>query len=104
MRAVGLVLAAQSRRQWRSWLALGVLIALVSGFVLAAAAVLLPALRGQAVPIEAPAPNATAGLWRPFDEAALSTADLLQPGSLNSSGGRQIVFFSASQSQRMDCS
>jgi hypothetical protein len=38
VRAVGLVLAAQSRRQWRSWLALSVLIALVSGFVLAASA------------------------------------------------------------------
>src|SRR3984957_7918725 len=34
----------------------------------------------------------------PFDEAALSTADLLQPGSPDSSAGRQIVFSSASQS------
>lgn len=38
MRAVQLVLAAQFRRQWRQWLALSLLIALVSGFVLAAAA------------------------------------------------------------------
>lgn len=38
MRAVQLVLAAQFRRQWRQWLALALLIALVSGFALAAAA------------------------------------------------------------------
>src|SRR6185437_2655867 len=39
--------------------------------VLAVVAVLIPVLRGRAVPIEAPSPNAAAGLWRPFDEAAL---------------------------------
>ncbi len=36
MRAVWLVLVAGFRRQWRSWLLLGVLIAVASGFVLAA--------------------------------------------------------------------
>ncbi len=39
--------------------------------VLGAVAVLVPALRGHAVPIEASASGAAAGLWRPFDEAAL---------------------------------
>ncbi len=34
-------------------------------------AVLVPALRGQAVPIEGSAPTAATGLWRPFDDAAL---------------------------------
>ncbi len=38
MRAVWLVLVAGFRRQWRSWLLLGVLIAVASGFVLAATA------------------------------------------------------------------
>jgi hypothetical protein len=38
VRAVQLVLIAQFRRQWRQWLVLSLLIALVSGFVLAAAA------------------------------------------------------------------
>ncbi len=39
--------------------------------VLGAVAVLVPVLRGHAVPIAASAPNAAATLWRPFDEAAL---------------------------------
>jgi hypothetical protein len=38
MRAVWLVLVAGFRRQWRSWVLLGLLIAVTSGFVLAAAA------------------------------------------------------------------
>ena len=38
MRAVWLVLAAGFRRQWRSWVLLGLLIAVASGFVLAATA------------------------------------------------------------------
>jgi len=38
MRAVWLVLVAGFRRQWRSWLLLGVLIAVASGFVLASTA------------------------------------------------------------------
>ena len=38
MRAVPLVLAAQFRQQWRPWLVLSLLIAVVCGFVLAAAA------------------------------------------------------------------
>lgn len=38
MRAVPLVLAAQFRQQWRPWLVLSLMIAVVSGFVLAAAA------------------------------------------------------------------
>jgi hypothetical protein len=38
MRAVWLVLVAGFRRQWRSWLVLGLLIAVASGFVLAATA------------------------------------------------------------------
>jgi ABC-type lipoprotein release transport system permease subunit len=38
MRAVWLVLAAGFRRRWRSWLLLGLLIAVASGFVLASAA------------------------------------------------------------------
>jgi hypothetical protein len=36
MRAVWLVLAAEFRGRWRSWLVLGLLIAVASGFVLAA--------------------------------------------------------------------
>jgi hypothetical protein len=36
--AVGLVFGAKLRRYWRSWLLLTMLIAIVSGFVLAAAA------------------------------------------------------------------
>jgi suppressor for copper-sensitivity B len=39
--------------------------------VLATVAVLVPALHGQAVPTAAPAPNAAAHPWRPFDEAGL---------------------------------
>jgi ABC-type lipoprotein release transport system permease subunit len=38
MRAVWLVLAAEFRRRWRSWLLLGLLIAVASGFVLASTA------------------------------------------------------------------
>ena len=38
MRAVWLVLMAGFRRQWRSWLLLTLLIAVASGFVLAATA------------------------------------------------------------------
>jgi hypothetical protein len=38
MRAVWLVLVAGFRRQWRSWVLLGLLIAVASGFVLAATA------------------------------------------------------------------
>ena len=38
MRAVWLVLAAGFRRQWRSWVLLGLLIAVASGFVLASTA------------------------------------------------------------------
>ena len=38
MRAVWLVLVAGFRRQWRSWVLLGLLIAVASGFVLASAA------------------------------------------------------------------
>jgi hypothetical protein len=38
MRAVGLVLGARGRRYWRSWLLLSSIIAVVSGFALAAAA------------------------------------------------------------------
>jgi suppressor for copper-sensitivity B len=38
---------------------------------LAAVAVLVPSLRGQAVPAGTPARDAEAGLWRPFDAAAL---------------------------------
>jgi hypothetical protein len=38
MRGVWLVLAAGFRHQWRSWVLLGLLIAVTSGFVLAAAA------------------------------------------------------------------
>ena len=38
MRAVWVVLVAGFRRQWRSWVLLGLLIAVASGFVLAAAA------------------------------------------------------------------
>ena len=38
MRAVWLVVAAEFRRRWRSWLMLGLLIAVASGFVLASAA------------------------------------------------------------------
>ncbi|MGH3163199.1 MAG: FtsX-like permease family protein [Streptosporangiaceae bacterium] len=38
MRAVWLVLAAEFRRRWRSWLLLGLLVAVASGFVLASTA------------------------------------------------------------------
>jgi hypothetical protein len=38
MGAVGLVFGAKRRRYWRSWLLLAALIAIVSGFVLAATA------------------------------------------------------------------
>ena len=38
MRAVWLVLVAGFRRQWRSWVLLGLLIAVASGFVLASTA------------------------------------------------------------------
>ena len=38
MGAVGLVFGAKLRRYWRSWLLLSLLIAIVSGFVLAATA------------------------------------------------------------------
>src|SRR4029079_10412236 len=38
MRGVWLVLVAGFRRQWRSWVLLGLLIAVVSGFVLASTA------------------------------------------------------------------
>jgi hypothetical protein len=38
MRAVWLVLAADGRRHWRSWVLLGLLIAVASGFVLASTA------------------------------------------------------------------
>ena len=38
MRAVWMVLVAGFRRQWRSWLLLGALVAVASGFVLASAA------------------------------------------------------------------
>ena len=41
MRAVWLVFAAKLRRHWRSWLLLSMLITVASGFVLAAAAVLV---------------------------------------------------------------
>ncbi len=46
----------------------------VGAVVLAAVTVLVPALRGQAVPVAAPASSAEAGLWRPFDAAALRGA------------------------------
>ena len=42
-----------------------------AAIVLAAFAVLVPSLRGQAVPIEAPAQNTAPALWRSFDEAEL---------------------------------
>jgi hypothetical protein len=45
MRAVWLVLVAGFRRQWRSWVLLGLLIAVASGFVLG----VLPALRAARV-------------------------------------------------------
>ncbi len=57
---------------WRHALPLGRRTRRMAGaaaIMLAAVAVLVPSLRGQAVPIEAPAP--TTGLWRPFDEATL---------------------------------
>ena len=38
MRAVTVVMRSQFRQQWRPWLALTLLIALVSGFTIAAAA------------------------------------------------------------------
>ena len=42
-----------------------------AAFALAAVAVLVPSLSGRAVPVAPPAANAVAGLWRPFDDAAL---------------------------------
>jgi suppressor for copper-sensitivity B len=43
-----------------------------AAFVFAAAAVLVPSLRGEAVPIiQTSVPSASRALWRPFDEAAL---------------------------------
>jgi suppressor for copper-sensitivity B len=42
-----------------------------AALMLAAAAVLVPALQGQAESIEAQVTSQTAGPWRPFDEAAL---------------------------------
>ena len=42
MRAVWLVLVAGFRRQWRSWVLLGLLIAVASGFVLASTAAGVP--------------------------------------------------------------
>ena len=45
--------------------------ATVAAFALAAVAVLVPALRGQAGSVGAQTPNSSAGLWRAFDEAAL---------------------------------
>lgn len=43
----------------------------IAAIVLAAIAVLIPTLQGQAVPSAPPAPNADARLWRSFDEVAL---------------------------------
>ena len=56
---------------WRHRLLSGRGPAAAAAVVLATVAVLVPALRGQAVPIAAPAPNAAAHPWRPFDEAGL---------------------------------
>jgi suppressor for copper-sensitivity B len=42
-----------------------------AALVLSIVAVLVPSLRGQAVPIATPAGNVEAGLWQPFDTAAL---------------------------------
>jgi suppressor for copper-sensitivity B len=42
--------------------------------VLAAVAVLVPSLHGEAVSTDPPAPNASAGLWQPFDTDALHRA------------------------------
>ena len=56
---------------WRHRLPSGRGPAAAAAMVLATVAVLVPALRGQAVPIAAPAPNAAAHPWQPFDEAGL---------------------------------
>jgi suppressor for copper-sensitivity B len=42
-----------------------------AALVLSIVAVLVPSLRGQVVPIATPAANVEAGLWQPFDTAAL---------------------------------
>jgi suppressor for copper-sensitivity B len=42
-----------------------------AALVLSIVAVLVPSLRGQAVPIATPAGNIEAGLWQPFDASAL---------------------------------
>ncbi len=59
---------------WRRGLPPGrraVRVAVAVAVVLAAVAVLVPSLGGQAVPVGTPALDAEAGLWRPFDAAAL---------------------------------
>ena len=43
----------------------------VAAIVLSVVALLVPSLNGRAVPIEAPSGIAQAGLWRPYDVAAL---------------------------------
>ncbi len=66
--ALAILLAALASRQH---IPFGRHAAGIAAIVLAAVAVLIPAFHGQAVPSAPPAPNADAGLWRPFDEAAL---------------------------------
>src|SRR6185437_9489257 len=61
--------------------------------VLAAVAVLVPSLHGAAVSIDPPAPNASAGLWRPFDIGALHRAV----------ADRKIVFVDVSAAWCLTC-
>ncbi len=68
-------------------------IAGVVAAVLATVAVLVPSLRGQAVPVGTPAANAEAGLWRPFDAAALHRAV----------GQGQVVFVDVSAAWCLTC-
>jgi suppressor for copper-sensitivity B len=67
--ALILLLAALA---WRHRLASGQLIPGAAAAALAVVAVLVPALHGQAVPVEAPVP--TTSIWRPFNATVLRDA------------------------------
>ncbi|HLY88968.1 MAG TPA: protein-disulfide reductase DsbD domain-containing protein, partial [Acetobacteraceae bacterium] len=56
---------------WLAHRASGRRFATLAAVTLAIVTVLAPALRGEAGPVAAPAADASTGLWRPFDEAAV---------------------------------
>jgi len=82
MRAVWLVLLAGCRRQWRSWVLLGLLIAVASGFVLASTAA------GRRTDSAFPRYVASHG----YDAVVYTFQPLPQLGQLPAASQRQAVF------------